>query len=68
MLNWYAKTFRISEENITKAGLRRTKILAWLALLIVPIEVFVGDWLEKIEGPVEDIVLNLLIALSLIHI
>lgn len=66
MLNWYAKTFRISEENITKAGLRRTKILAWLALLIVPIEVFVGDWLEKIEGPVEDIVLNLLIAIAVI--
>ena len=51
MLNWYANTFRISEENITKAGLRRTKIFAWLMLLIVPLETIDAAWLDSGDNP-----------------
>lgn len=52
MLNWYANTFRISEKNITKAGLRRTKILTWLTLMIVPIEVINFYWIESPENAI----------------
>lgn len=68
MLNWYANTFRISEDNITKSGLRRTKTLAWLALLIVPLEIFLGDALEQIDGSVGDVLFTLAIATPLISI
>lgn len=50
MLNWYANTFRISEKNISKAGLRRTKILTWLTLMIVPLEILSQDWLDTSEN------------------
>ena len=50
MLNWYAKTFQISEENLTKAGLRRTKIFAGLMLLIVPFEVINDDWFDNFDS------------------
>ena len=68
MLNWYAKTFRISEKNITKAGLRRTKILTWLALLIVPIETFLGDWLEQLDNSVGNTILYTAIIVSVISL
>lgn len=50
MLNWYANTFRISEKNVTKAGLFRTRIFAWLALIIVPVETIQLDWIENSES------------------
>jgi len=50
VLNWYANTFRISEKNITKSGLLRTKVLAWGTLLIVPLEVVNTDWNDNSEN------------------
>lgn len=50
MLNWHANTFRISGKNITKSGLRRTKILTWLTLMIVPLEVLDTDWIDNSEN------------------
>jgi MFS family permease len=66
MLNWYANTFRISEKNITKAGLRRTKVLTWLTLLIVPLEILIGDWFDELTNGYLTAIVVIAIFISLI--
>jgi hypothetical protein len=66
MLNWYANTFRITEKSITKAALRRTKVLTWLALLIVPLEIFIGDWFDELTNGLLITGVVILILVSLI--
>lgn len=66
MLNWYANLFRISEKNITKSGLRRTKILTWLTLMIVPLEILTGDWFDELENGFLITTIVIMILLSLI--
>ena len=68
MLNWYANTFLISEKNITKAGLRRTKILTWLALMIVPFELMDTDWIENTESVFVSLVFVIFISTILISL
>lgn len=66
MLNWYANTFRITEKSITKAALRRTKVLTWLALLIVPLEIIIGDWFDELTNGLLITGVVILILVSLI--
>lgn len=65
MLNWYATTFQISEGNITLSGLRRARILAWLTLLIVPIELTSETWIER-QAPSVEWMFGIAIVVSLV--
>jgi len=66
MLNWYANTFRISEKNITKAGLLRTKVFAWMMLMIVPLEMLGSDWIDNPKNLIISSLGAVAIVLSLI--
>ena len=65
MLSWYANTFEISEGNITLTGLRRTRVLAWLTLIIVPLEILSWGWIDAALPPVLETLSGLIIFVSL---
>jgi len=66
MLSWYANTFQISEGNITLSGLRRTRILAWLTLMIAPLELIYGEWIDTQAPPAVEWVFGILTLVALI--
>jgi hypothetical protein len=66
MLSWYANTFQISEGNITLSGLRRTRILAWLTLMVVPLDILSGGWIDATLPPALEWLAGILVFVSLV--
>lgn len=50
MLNWYAKTFELTERHMTKSYIRRTSVLSWILFLALPLDLIDLEWVVEKYG------------------